>query len=159
MISLSLWRGQSAQTASMLMEMEGGPFPISGTIVSFLWRGGDHERARAYYEDHRPIELGADDWFAMLAWCMAAETALVMADPGLGSTAYDRLVPYAGMSCAAGSGNASGPVDAFLAMAAMSTGELALATRHADDAVRLCEVWEIPLAAQWLRNQRDRFGF
>ena len=63
------------------------------------------------------------------------------------------------MSCVAGSGNASGPVDAFLAMAAASTGERQVATRHADDAERLCEEWDIPLAARWLRGQRERYGF
>jgi hypothetical protein len=63
------------------------------------------------------------------------------------------------MSCVAGSGNASGPVDAFLAMSAMAAGERELATQHADDAMRLCEEWGIPLAARWLRDQRERYSF
>ena len=52
-----------------------------------------------------------------------------------------------------------GPVDAFLALAAATVGDLDLAARHADDAERLMEEWQIPLAAQWLRDQRDRYGF
>jgi hypothetical protein len=47
----------------------------------------------------------------------------------------------------------------FLAMAAASVGRLDLARRHADDGARLCDEWEIPLVATWLRDQRDRFGF
>jgi hypothetical protein len=50
-------------------------------------------------------------------------------------------------------------VDAYLALAARATGETALAGRHADDAARLAEEWQIPLFAAWLGEQRDRFGF
>jgi hypothetical protein len=54
---------------------------------------------------------------------------------------------------------AIGPVDAFLALAAVATGERELATEHADAALELCREWEIPLAAEWFRDQRDRYGF
>jgi hypothetical protein len=90
---------------------------------------------------------------------MAGEAALEMGDAGLGAAAYARLEPFTGLSCGSGSGFASGPVDLFLAEAAAAAGDLTLATRHAEDAQRLCEEWEIPLAAQWLREQRDRYGF
>ena len=40
---------------------------------------------------------------------------------------------------------ASGPVDAYLALAAAATGERELAARHADDAAALAREWEIPL--------------
>ena len=50
-------------------------------------------------------------------------------------------------------------MDAFVALAAASTGEMALATQHADRAEELCREWRIPLAAQWLRDQRDTWGF
>jgi hypothetical protein len=50
-------------------------------------------------------------------------------------------------------------VDAFLALAAFATGEREIATRHADDALRLCAEWEIPLVERWLRDQRERGGF
>jgi hypothetical protein len=82
-----------------------------------------------------------------------------MGAPDLGARAYALLAPLAGRSCSAGSGNASGPVDGYLAMAAASVGETALAGRHADDAERLAEEWQIPLYAQWLRAQRDRYRF
>ena len=44
-------------------------------------------------------------------------------------------------------------------MAAEATGERDLATRHADDAARLCEEWRIPLAAEWFADVRSKFGF
>jgi len=158
LIALSAWQGNSAETARLLAEMEGGPFPISATVVAFLWRGGEEDKARAYYAGH-PVDLGPDDWFSMLSWCNAAEISLYVDDPVLGSAAYARLAPYSGRACSAGSGNASGPVDAFLSMAAAATGERELATRHADAAMAQCAEWQIPLAARWLRVQRDRYSF
>jgi hypothetical protein len=62
------------------------------------------------------------------------------------------------MACA-GSGSALGPVDAFLAMAAATTGEAEIAARHAADALALCRTWRIPLVAEWISDQRDRFSF
>jgi hypothetical protein len=52
-----------------------------------------------------------------------------------------------------------GPVDAYLAQAAAAVGEAELAARHADRALELMEAWQIPLAAQWMRGQRERFSF
>ena len=95
----------------------------------------------------------------MLNWCCAAEAGLVLGDRALAAAAYDRLAPFAGHSGCAGSGTTLGPVDAFLAQAAAAVGELELAGRHADDALRLCETWQVPLVAQWLRDQRDRYSF
>jgi len=158
MISLSAWQGRSGETASMLVELAEGPLPLNATITAYFWRGGHEDRARAFHAEHPP-RLDTDDWFSLLAWCNAAEVALHMGDAELGAATYDLLAPLAGRSCVAGSGNASGPVDAFLSMAAAATGEKAMATQHADDAEELCREWEIPLAAQWLRDQRDRYGF
>ena len=158
LISLSIWQGRSAETADLMAGLEGGPLPISGTVVAYLFRGGEEEKARDYYATHE-IDLDTEDWFSLLAWCNAAESALYMQDPDLGARTYAKIAPYAGMSCVAGSGNASGPVDAFLAMSAMAAGERELATQHADDAMRLCEEWGIPLAARWLRDQRERYSF
>ena len=82
-----------------------------------------------------------------------------LGDAELGARTYRLLAPYAGQSAVAGSGVASGPVDAYLAMAALAAGETDLARRHADDAEQLAEQWRIPLFTRWLREQRDRLGF
>jgi hypothetical protein len=51
-----------------------------------------------------------------------------------------------------------GPVDSFLALAAVAAGERETARRHADDAERLCEEWEVPRVAQWLSAVRAVHG-
>jgi hypothetical protein len=158
-VTLDIWEGRGVAVGELMATLEGGPLPITSSLITSLWRGGQEERARSYYEEHPVILLEANDWFSMLNWCHAGSTALFMEDRDLGARAYALLAPLAGMSCSAGSGNASGPVDGYLAMAAASVGETALATRHADEAERLAQEWQIPLYAQWLRTQRDRFHF
>jgi hypothetical protein len=132
--------------------------PVTSTIVAALWRAGRTDEARAHRAAH-DIRLDGEDTFSLLNWCMAAEVALHLEEPGLGAETHQLLSPYAGRSCSVGSGFASGPVDLYLACAAAAAGERERATAHADDAAALCEKWEIPLAAQWLRDQRDRYGF
>jgi hypothetical protein len=159
LMSLRLWQGRSAEVAPILEQFaEHSVLPVTATMLVFWLRAGEVDQARAYAATH-PVRVDDDDWFSMLNWCAAAEAALGLDDHALASAAYDRLAPFAGHSCSAGSGNAMGPADAFLALAAVAVGERELAARHADRALELCEQWQIPLAAQWLRDQRDRYSF
>jgi hypothetical protein len=96
---------------------------------------------------------------SMLNWGCAAEAALGLGDQAVAAAAYAVLAPYAGRTVSAGSGNNMGPVDSFLALAAAGVGDRDLAARHAEDAFALMEAWQIPLAAQRLRDQRDRYRF
>jgi hypothetical protein len=156
---LQLWRGQPEPVLPVLREMAlHGSLPSSVNYVQFLLRAGRREEASAFAAEHPPV-LDRDDWYAMFFWGSAAEVALGLGDAALGARAYAELAPYAGRVCSAGSGAAIGPVDAFLAHAAAVTGEKDLAARHAEAALELCRTWEVPLAAQWLRDQRDRYGF
>ena len=157
-VALGMWREDDGLGASILQSMEGGPVPITATVVAALWRAGRTEEARAHRAAHE-IRLEGEDIFALLNRAMAAEVALHLEEPALGASAYPLLLPFAGRSCSVGSGFASGPVDLYLALAAAAAGEQGRATAHADDAERLCAEWQIPLAAQWLRDQRDRYGF
>ena len=100
-----------------------------------------------------------ESWFSLLVWCTAGEVALGIGDAQLGAAAYARAAPYSGGLCLGGTGAPLGPVDAFLALAAAATGETATAGRHADLALAQCQEWQIPPVAQWLRDQRDRYGF
>ena len=65
MISLSIWQGRSAETAELMTGLEGGPLPISATVVAYLWRGGEEQKARDYYATaparprHRRLVLDA----------------------------------------------------------------------------------------------------
>jgi hypothetical protein len=159
LMSLRLWQGRSAEVAPQLERFAAvSPLPVTSTVLVFWLRGGQLDLAQACAREH-PVVLDDDDWFSMLNWCAAAEVGLRLENPALASAAYERIAPYAGRSCSAGSGNANGPVDAYLALAAVAVGETELAGRHADRALELCEQWQIPLAAQWLRSQRDRYGF
>ena len=158
LMSLRLWQGRSAEVAPALERFAAfSPLPATSAVLVFWMRGGREDLAWMCKRAH-PIDLSADDWYAPLNWCAAAEIGLTMDDHPLAAAAYEKLAPLAGQSCTAGSGNAMGPIDAFLAQAAAAVGEKALAGRHADRALELCEQWQIPLAAQWRRAQRDRFG-
>ena len=158
LITLRLWQGRGDEIAPALLEFEGGPIPITSTVLVFLLRSGDLEGAKAHAAEH-PVVLDEVDWFSMMNWACAAEASLGLRDAELAAAAYEKLAPYGGRVASAGSGNAMGPVDAFLAHAAAAVGDLDLAARHADDALRLMEEWQIPLAAQWLRDQRERYDF
>ena len=107
----------------------------------------------------RPVAFDRQDWFSQLEWAAGAEAACAIGDASLAARAYERLAPFAGKPCCAGSGMHIGPVDAYLALAAAATGETSLAASHADSALELCVTWEIPLVAEWLRGQRDSHGF
>jgi hypothetical protein len=142
----------------LLLQMEQGMMSLTSVVIGHLLRTGRRDEAARHYAAH-PVQLAEDDWFAMLNWGACAEVACAMGDRALAAEAYPRLAPYAGRSCQAGSSNANGPVDAFLALAACAVGESALASAHADRAEELIRAWQIPLAGQWLRDQRDRHGF
>jgi len=132
------------------------PMPFDLAIRWLLVRAGRPDEARAVRAELVP---STDDWLSIHHYCTAAEVAYALEEPEAARSLYRWLSPYAGRVCSAGFSLAIGPVDAFLALAAMATGERNLATRHADRALELCGEWEIPLAAQWMREQRDRGGF
>jgi hypothetical protein len=132
--------------------------PVESTITALLCRLGREDEARQFLDEH-DLDISGDWWFSPMIWAMAAETSMYLRLPELASTTYALLVPLKGRPASAGSGTALGPIDAFLAMAAQATGEQDLATGHAQDAARLCEVWRIPLAAEWLAVTRARFSF
>ncbi|MFN8192935.1 MAG: hypothetical protein U0R80_01465 [Nocardioidaceae bacterium] len=142
----------------MLRGLEDGPLPATTTLTTYMLRAGQVDEARDYLAAH-PADLDPVNWFSLLNWSCAAETAAGLEDRDLAARAYELLTPYAGLSACAGSGSVIGPVNAFLALAAATVGETGLAARHADDALLLMEKWRIPLAAQWLRDQRERLGF
>ena len=158
-LSTLMWQGRPEEVLEMLRpQVKENILPLDASVLAFLVRSGRPEEARAYRADHEP-ELGADTWFSLLPWCQAAEAAVALDDHPLAATAYRLLAPHAGMMGCAGSGVAVGPVDAYLAMAAAGAGEHEIATRHADAALAQCRAWRIPLAEQWLLDQRERYGF
>ncbi len=155
-----MWQGQDdAALVEVMRELlRTSVLPVQSVVVALLCRLGRLDDARDELDRHE-IDLDRDDWFAPMTWSMTAELSLHLERPDLASRAYAQLSPMRGRSACAGSGTALGPVDAFLALAARATGELDLATRHADDAVRLCEEWEIPLVTAWFDDLRAAYAF
>ena len=131
--------------------------PLTSVLCAVLLRLGLADLARDVLASSS-VDLDQDDWFALLTWCTAGEVAAGLGLPDLGAAAYAKALPYAGRAAVAGSGGPLGPVDAFLALAAVAAGDLETARRHADDAEQLCRTWQVPRVAQWLRDQRDRHG-
>ncbi|WP_345519493.1 BTAD domain-containing putative transcriptional regulator [Nocardioides conyzicola] len=158
LLSMRLWQGRSLEMVPVLEQFDQTPFPFSASLAVYLWRAGEHDRARAYFADHgAPLDRVND--ISLLSWCHGAELALYLGERDVAAGAYDLLAPYAGTSCCAGSDLALGPIDAYLALAAAAVGERELAGRHADDALALADEWGIPLFADWLREVRRTHDF
>ncbi|MET1133914.1 MAG: hypothetical protein ABWX60_10885, partial [Aeromicrobium sp.] len=156
---LTVWTGHAADVVDVLVAMEEtDPLPLTAVTAALLCRAGRVDDAREHLRRYS-VDLDHDDWFSMLAWCNAAEAALHVGDRALAAGALARIAPFPGYSCSAGSGNASGPVDHYIACAHAALGDLDAARVHADHAEELCEQWQIPLAAQRLRDQREHFGY
>jgi DNA-binding SARP family transcriptional activator len=132
--------------------------PIAPGLTVLLLRKDMAELAEQVWADH-DYQMGDDDWYAELHWSFGAEIALELGEPQLGSDLYERLVRLRGQCVISGTGPAHGPADLYLACAAAATGELGLATEHADVAARLCREWDIPQVARRLDDLRDRHGF
>lgn len=157
-LALRLWQGRSLEMVPMLEAFDSAAFPFAASIAVYLWRAGEHDRARRVYAE-RGAPLDHDNDISLLAWCHAAELALYLGEPELAARAYELLAPFAGFNACAGSALALGPVDSYLAMAAAATGERDLAARHAEEALALAADWEVPLVAAWLDEQRAAYGF
>lgn len=158
LLALRFWQDRSLEMVPVLLEFEATPYPFGASVVLYLWRAGEHDRAREYYAEHG-APLDHENEISLLAWCHAAAISLYLGERDLAAGTYERLVTYAGRSCCAGSDLASGPTDGYLAMAAAAVGEKELATQHADAALALSEAWEIPLFGAWVRETRETYGY
>jgi DNA-binding SARP family transcriptional activator len=157
LLAMRLWQGRAAEMVDALERLDPA-MSFAVAVAVYLWRAGEHDRARAYYAEHG-ADLDADNDVSLLTHCFGAELSLYVGDPSLAAEAYALVAPYAGCCCSAGSGLATGPVDAYLAMAAAATGERELASKHADDALALATAWEIPLVVDWIREQRATYDY
>jgi hypothetical protein len=158
MLAICLWQGRPAEMVPVLEAFDETAYPFAASIAVYLWRAGEHDKARAVYAE-RGAPLEHDNDISLLAWAHAAELALYLGEPALAAGAYAKLAPLAGLNTCAGSSLALGPVDSYLALAAAATGERDLAAKHADDALALAAAWDVPLVAAWLRELRAEYGF
>lgn len=154
-----LWRGRTEDLLSMTDQLAGVTvIPIHAPLAAVFGRAGRLDEAREWLLSP-DLDLSPDWWFSTMTLSMAAEAAMYVGARDVAATAYDRLLRFSGMPACSGSGTVIGPVDAFLAMAAHATGQRDLASRHADEAVRLCTEWEIPLALSWFNALREQHPF
>jgi hypothetical protein len=152
-------RIESDALPMILTVADASAMPLEPSVLALLTRAGRIEQARERYASRGGMHLDHDTWLTPLCLCLAAEAALALELRDVAAEVYGRLAPLAGRPCSGGSGAALGPVDGFLALAALAAGEPAVATRHADDAARLCAEWGVPVAARWLEGHRERAGF
>ncbi len=162
-MSRLLWQhGHDAEVLALAVLVdEQSLLPTATFRTAMLCRTGDVAAARDYarlHPDRIARTMTDDTWYSPLGWSAGAETAAHLGDAGLGATAYSLLRPLSGGSACAGSGISIGPVDLYLALAAVATGERAVAARHAEAAAEQCARWRVPLAAQWVRRERERWG-
>lgn len=154
-----LWQGRFEELSATLTQLIAQQtVPVDTFVVALLLRVGDLAHARQVF-DATYTDPGDHDYMAVIQHCLAAEVALGLGEPDVGARAYEWLAPLAGRVCSAGSTTIMGPVDAFLALAAASTGEPDTAARHADDAVELCRRWGFVRAEAWLDDLRRRHDF
>ena len=132
--------------------------PAGPSLAVVLWVNGEEEAARAALATGGR-DLHARDWFSLFNWAMACAAGLFLGEAELAADGYARLSPYADGCVGAGSGVPSGPVRAYLAMAAAATGEQQAAREHATAAEALAAEWRIPAFAEWFAGVRERYSF
>ena len=159
LFAVRLWQGRPLEALPELRARVAAGYPMQAFVVVALWRAGEHDQVLS---ELRPEELHAaldrELAFAVAVWCAVAEVALYTSDAELARHAYERLAPYAGRSSAP-NGIVLGPVDAFLAAAACASGDVVAATRHADRADELIELWQVPRTRIWFQELRREHGF
>jgi hypothetical protein len=156
---LALWQGRAAELLDSFLALdEVSPTDMGTTSLLLMLRSGRLQEATAHLEQ-RPVPLVDDDFAVTLDLAIGAEAALLLRRPDLAAAVYPLMSGWSGRVASAGTGAPLGPVDAFLALAAAAVGEIALASRHADEAARCCREWGLVPVAAWLSALRERFSF
>ena len=158
LIAIRLWQGRLGEVIPLFDVLGPGPLPIVSLHLVFLLRNGDLDAARAAHDTY-VVDLTRVDWYAPINQACAAEAALGLGDPALAAAAYDLMRDRTGETVNAGSGLTLGPVDAFLALAAAALGDHETAAAHADEALRLIDLWDLPLCRTWFEHQRATYAF
>ena len=158
-VGLAVWRGDLNDPDPVLADLlahTGQVLPAVRLLVSL--RTDDMEATRDFLKTSAD-RLVTDDFTSLFHHALAAEAAYVTGDAGLAADAYAGLVADAGHVASAGTGIPLGPVDAFLALAASTTGNRESAGRHAQDAVALMQAWGLTACTAWFRERQARGGW
>lgn len=134
--------------------------PTASAHAVVCARRGDLDTARQIIAaNQQRFVADHHDFMSMMRWCYGAELALVLGDVDMATELDEALAPYGGRSCSAAQIGADGPVDVYRALAAAAMGDIDRATRLADVALRQCEAWNVPRAAERLAGYRSTHGF
>jgi DNA-binding SARP family transcriptional activator len=158
-IGLGVWRGDLAAPDAALAAL----FAHSEDVLPALRllkavRTDDLAGVRAFLGSEAD-RLATDDFTSLFHRALAAEAAYLVGDRIMAAESYAALSEVAGHVVSAGTGIPLGPADAFLALAAATTGDELLATRHAEDAETLMKDWGLTACAAWLEERRSRGGW
>jgi hypothetical protein len=132
--------------------------PLASGAAALFLRHGLVDQAREVWSAHEFDDVTVN-WYSPPYWAFSAEVAIGLGDPSVGAAVYTRLRPFGGRCVMSGTNPALGPVDAYLALAAASTGDIALAAEHADNALGQARTWGLPQVEEWLVELRERHGF
>jgi hypothetical protein len=158
-VGLAVWRGDVTDPGPELVSVVVAVEHVLPSIrLLFDVRADDVERTRAFL-DTRSRMLATDDFTSIFHLALSAEAAYLVGDAGLAAHAYAALADEAGHVASAGTGVPLGPVDAYLALAAATSGDVGRAAGHADDALALCTKWGLTACEAWIRSRRARGGW
>jgi DNA-binding SARP family transcriptional activator len=147
-----IWQGRADEVLPLVRaRYAADPDRCAAFLLLAALRAGAHDDVRTVLES-RPSWVDGIAWARTFELSVAAHAAYLSQHTRLAATVYRSLAPYAGRMAAVGSAGAIGPVDAYLAFAAATTGERDLARRHADDARALAKAWELPALTAWLTD-------
>ena len=159
LLAVRLWQGRPLEWSRSWSSSTRRRSRSRRSVAVYLWRAGEHDRARAYYAEHgaaarrRQRHLAVDLVHGGRARAATSATrprrprlrARSRRTPGRCSTAGSELAHRAGRRLPGdGRGRRRGA---------------GLAARHADDALVLAEAWGLPLFADWIRDQRSAYGY
>ena len=159
-MSLRLWQGRAGEVVPMLRALEDGPLPATTAIATYMLRAGDVDEARAYLAERPGRGSTSSTGSRCSTGPCAAEAAAGHRRPRPGRarpTTCSRRTPATRPAPAPGSvigpgGRVPG------AGGGRGRGDRARRPATPTTPCVLMEKWQIPLAAQWLRDQRDRYG-
>jgi hypothetical protein len=153
-VGMALWQGQPSDDGSLAEVVAQTETALPTARLLLDVRRGDLPAVRGFLTSPG-VPLTTDDFTALFHLAVAAEASYVVGDADLAAEVYAGLVGHAGQVASAGTGIPLGPVDAFLALAAATIPDPALASRHADDAVALMTDWGLEACAAWFSQRRD----
>ena len=151
--------GRGDELAPALLAVRGRPvMPITSTCCVILLRSA-RSRGPATTRPSTRSDLDDVDWFSTMIWAWRPRRALRTGRRRPRGRGVRGARAVRGRPASAGLRQRDRSGRRVPRDGRRGDRRRDLATRHADDALRLCEEWQIPLAARWLRDQRERFGF